>query len=101
MTKTEIYRLYRGASAEDRRTFDRWLAANVVIASTFAAGLFAMVLSGSGSLELRQAAAGVTAGPASARLVQQSPQERIQSAFELMVRIAPDQLPVQQVDQPF
>jgi hypothetical protein len=101
MTKTEIHRLYRHASADDRRTFDRWLVANAVIASAFAAGLFAIVLSGSGALYLRQAAAGATAGPASVPVAQQTPQQRIQSAFELMARVAPGELPVQQVDQPF
>jgi hypothetical protein len=33
-------------SAEDRHTFDRWLKANAVVGSIFAAGLFAMALAG-------------------------------------------------------
>jgi hypothetical protein len=34
-------------SPEDRHTFDRWLKANAVVGSIFAAGLFAMALAGS------------------------------------------------------
>ena len=46
MSKGDIVRQYRAMSPEDRRTFDRWLKANAVIGSIFAAGLFAMALAG-------------------------------------------------------
>jgi hypothetical protein len=47
MSKGCIVRQYRAMSPEDRRTFDRWLKANAVFGSIFAAGLFAMALAGS------------------------------------------------------
>jgi hypothetical protein len=43
-------------STEDRRTFDRWLLANAVFGSIFAAVLVAMAFAGSRSIALRDAA---------------------------------------------
>jgi hypothetical protein len=43
-------------SAEDQRTFDGWLKANAVISLIFVAGIVAMALAGSRSLEPRDAA---------------------------------------------
>ena len=43
-------------SAEDRRAFDRWLLANAVFGSIFAAVLVAMAFAGSRSVALRDAA---------------------------------------------
>jgi hypothetical protein len=47
---------YNRLSAEDRRTFDRWLLANAVFGSIFAAVLVAMAFAGSRSIALRDAA---------------------------------------------
>src|SRR5262245_45866525 len=47
MSRGYIARQYRAMSPEDRHTFDRWLKANAVVGSIFAAGLFAMALAGS------------------------------------------------------
>ena len=45
MTKSELVRQeYTNLSDQDRRTFDRWLRANMAIASLFCAALFAMAL---------------------------------------------------------
>jgi hypothetical protein len=47
MSKGYRIRHYRAMSAEDRHTVDRWLKANAVVGSIFAAGLLAMALAGS------------------------------------------------------
>jgi hypothetical protein len=47
---------YERLSAEDRRAFDRWLLANAVFGSIFAAVLVAMAFAGSRSIALRDAA---------------------------------------------
>jgi hypothetical protein len=47
---------YNRLSAEDRRIFDRWLLANAVFGSIFAAVLVAMAFAGSRSIALRDAA---------------------------------------------
>jgi hypothetical protein len=45
MTKTElVQQAYNDMSDQDRRKFDRWLRANVAIASLFSAALLAMAL---------------------------------------------------------
>src|SRR5215216_6183803 len=48
MAKGEFLVKYQGLSTEDRRTFDRWLKANAVIASIFAMALVAMAINSSG-----------------------------------------------------
>jgi hypothetical protein len=47
MSKGYIVRHYRAMSPEDQETVDRWLKANAVVGSIFAAGLLAMALAGS------------------------------------------------------
>jgi hypothetical protein len=47
---------YWRLSAEDRRTFDRWLQANAIFGSIFGAVLFAMAFAGSRSIAPRDAA---------------------------------------------
>jgi hypothetical protein len=49
MSEGDISRHYRAMSAEDRRTFDRWLKANVTAGLIIASGLVAMALLGSNS----------------------------------------------------
>ncbi len=41
-----ISRNYMKMSSDDRRTFDRWLKANAIIALIFAAGVIAMAVAG-------------------------------------------------------
>jgi hypothetical protein len=55
MTKGQILASYKHMSPADQRTFKRWLAANAVISSMFAAVLFAMALAGSNSSGPQQA----------------------------------------------
>jgi hypothetical protein len=50
MTKGDIHRIYRNMSPQDQRAFERWLKANVVVASVFAAGFIAMALAGADAL---------------------------------------------------
>jgi hypothetical protein len=101
MTKGDIAKIYRNMSAEDRRTFDRWVKANAVAASVLAAGLVAMSLAGSHALGPRQAAANSTKASEFSASEKRHAKTEPMSAYELMGRFAPDQLPVLQVDEPF
>jgi hypothetical protein len=100
MTKGEMLAYYKTMSAADQRNFDRWLKANMVIGSIVAVGLLAMALAGAGANSLGPSSAIADPRPAVA-----SPARSVQtgslSAYELMTRLAPGQLPVQQVDEPF
>ena len=49
MGKGDMARMYKYMSAEDQRTFDRWLKANTIISLIFATGLIAMAFAGSTS----------------------------------------------------
>jgi hypothetical protein len=96
-----LLRHYKDMSAEDQRTFDRWLKANLVIGSIVAAGIVAMALAGSNALGPRSAVANdPVATGAQASETQRTPTGPL-SAYELMIRMAPDRLPVEQVDEPF
>jgi hypothetical protein len=94
MTKGDIHRIYRNMSAQDQRAFERWLKANVVVASVFAAGFIAMALAGADALGPGDAAA--KSAVATNRQITVLP-----SAFELMSGLAPHQLSTIQVDEPF
>jgi hypothetical protein len=101
MHKGGILRQYKDMSTEDRRTFDRWLKANVVIGSIIAAGLVAMALASSDALGPRSAIANDPASTgAQAAETRRTPTGPL-SAYELMIRMAPYRLPVEQVDEPF
>jgi hypothetical protein len=93
MTKGEMFASLKHMSTEDQRTFDRWLRTNMVIASIIGAGLVAMALAGAGAdpeaIGPRSAIADV--GPVATPL----------SPYELMLRLPPDALPVEQVAEPF
>jgi hypothetical protein len=95
MTKGEIVSAYRHMSNEDRDCFDRWLKANAVVGSIFAAALMAMAVAGSDPGP-RHAMAQV--GEASAATSQD---DGLVSPSALTIRLSPDQIPVQQVDEPF
>jgi hypothetical protein len=93
MTKGEMLAYYKDMSAEDQRKFDRWLKTNMVIASIVAVGLLCMALAGAGANSF---------GPSSAIADSRSAvASGSLSAYELMARLAPGELPVQQVDEPF
>jgi hypothetical protein len=47
VTKGQVLAKYKHMSPEERRSFDRWLQANVVIGSMFGIALVAMALTGS------------------------------------------------------
>ncbi|MFL4967974.1 MAG: hypothetical protein ACJ8FU_20360 [Xanthobacteraceae bacterium] len=93
MTKGEILARYKHMSAADQLSFDRWLKANMAIGSIIAVGLVAMALAGAG-------AEADSIGPRSA-IADARPAPISPSPYELMLRLAPDALPVQQVDEPF
>ena len=61
MGKGDMARMYKYMSAEDQRTFDRWLKANTIISLIFATGLIAMAFAGSTSVGLREEAVAANA----------------------------------------
>jgi hypothetical protein len=93
MTKGEMLAYYKDMSAEDQRKFDRWIKANMVIATIVALGFAAMALAGAG-------ADADSIGPRSA-IADVGPTSTAPSPYLLMLRLAPGELPVQQVDEPF
>jgi len=94
MHKGDIFLKYRNMSAEDQRTFNRWLKANIVVSSIVVSGLLVMALARSDALSPRTAVAENT------KRAVMRPSERVKSAHELMI-LAPYRLPVEQVDEPF
>ena len=55
MGRCNLPSYYKRLSAEDRRTFDRWLKANAIVGAIFATALIAMALTGSRSVGPRDA----------------------------------------------
>ena len=53
MENETLSRSYEKLSPEDRRTFDRWIQANAAIGLIFVAGLIAMAIAGSRSVDKR------------------------------------------------
>ena len=98
MTKREIATTYRHLSPADRAVFDRWLKANAIGGSIFAAAFLVMAVAGSDAGP-RQAMANSEITDVGAAM-RHSDAGRV-SPTELTIRIAPSELPVQQVDQPF
>ena len=99
MTRTEILRTCKDWSAEDQR-FDRWLSANAVIGSLFAAAILGMAL---GASKLGPAPAVAQTAPAAAAEAVAAPSVPVEalSPYELTIRIPASTLPVVQVDEPF
>jgi hypothetical protein len=97
MTKGEIIGQYKTMSAQDQRTFDRWLKANLVIGSAISAGLLFMAFGGP---TLVTPGSAVADGKPTIESSAPIP-GRAMTPFDLMIRIAPDALPVEQVDEPF
>jgi hypothetical protein len=94
MTRGQIVTSYKALSVEDQRTFDGWLRANAVIGTLFAAAIIAMAFGGS-----RASLPGPTPAMATEAAAMSEPAEPL-SAFELMRRVDPAQLPVQQIQDP-
>ena len=76
-----VAREYQKMSADDRRTFDRWLKANAIIGLVFAAGIIAMAMAGSRSSEPNAATieAGKAPGMVSDRRVSRSGLRNVRS----------------------
>jgi hypothetical protein len=90
MTKGELSAKYQDSTPEGRRRMDLWLKANAAIAPIFAIALVAMALNSSGLPEPTSATAkSAEKGNIAARA---KPHGRL-SAYELMIRIAPEELP--------
>jgi len=106
MQQGDIFRNYINLSAEERRSFDRWLRVNLIAGVIAVAGLVAMALAASNSLGPRAARAESpqdSASTDSTSTVPEQPSKHgvVMSAYDLMIRIAPDELVVEQVDEPF
>jgi len=102
MIKHDLASMYKSMSMseEDRRTFDRWVTANLIGGAIFAAGFLVMALAASGSLGPGAAVAENNAAAVRASREGAIP-GRPMSAYDLTIRMAPASLPVQQVDEPF
>jgi hypothetical protein len=94
MTKGEIIAQYK--TMPD--AFDGWLKANTVIGSMITAALLFMAFGGS---DLVTPGAAIAQSKAAAVESTTPVPGRAMSPFDLMIRIAPDALPIQQVDEPF
>jgi hypothetical protein len=57
---------YQKLSAEDRRTFNRWMSANAILATVFAAGIVAMAIASSNSREKSDAVIAANSKPGTA-----------------------------------
>jgi hypothetical protein len=100
MTQSE-YQTYVRMCTKDRREFHRWLSASVVVGSIFAAAVVIMAVGSSKAPGPDQAATGGTPGTEISASARHSEPTETLSPYELTIRIAPHQLPVQQVDEPF
>jgi hypothetical protein len=103
MTRNELIRQqYSDFSTEDRQTFDRWLRANVVIASLFSAALLAIAFAGGQfSVGPRTATAEGPAGNTELSSSSRAHPRDGLSVQELMRTIDLDKLPIQWVDEPY
>ena len=101
MTKSELVaRMYKDLSAQERVAFDRWLKANAIIASVFAAALVAIAMAGSNATGPREASAESGEVKKVSRPAKHRGPRQV-SPHELTIQFAPDQLPVMQVDEPY
>jgi hypothetical protein len=102
MTKSDMITKYSDLTAEDRRSFDRWLRANVAIASIVALGLFAMaVASGPSTPGPRSASAQGARGIDVSAVAKNHMQNEVLSVEELMLRMDLNALPETKVDEPY
>jgi hypothetical protein len=96
MTKCEIEQ-YTNATVEGQP----WLKASAVVGSIFAAMVVVMALASSGPGPRQASADNATATTEFSASGRREEPSKVMSAYELTIRIAPDQLPLERVDQPF
>ncbi|MFL6946619.1 MAG: hypothetical protein ACJ8FU_00325 [Xanthobacteraceae bacterium] len=96
MTKCEIEQ-YTKAAVDGQP----WLKASAVVGSIFAAVVVVMALASSDPGPRQASAENATATTEFSASGRREEPSKVNSAHELMIRIAPYQLPVEQVDQPF
>jgi hypothetical protein len=100
MSKGKIVETYKTMSADDQRAFRAWLWANGVIASLFAGVLVAMALASS-NLSGPDRAMAKGAHTTGIRAATPTTGRDNLSPYERMIRIAPNELPTEQVEWPF
>jgi hypothetical protein len=100
MTHSE-HRTYVQMWTKDRNAFDRWMKACAVVGSIFAVVVVIMAVGSSKSHGPEQANAGTAPGTEVSASARHGGQTGALSPHELTIRIAPEQLPVQQVNEPF
>jgi hypothetical protein len=93
MTKREIEQ-YTNAG-------QHWLKASAVVGSIFAGVVIVMALASSDPGPRQATAESATATTEFSAAERRQEASNAMSPYEIMIGIAPDQLPVQQVDQPF
>ncbi|HEY0440144.1 MAG TPA: hypothetical protein VGD36_08710 [Xanthobacteraceae bacterium] len=102
MTKGQLLARYKDLSAEDQRTFNRWLTANAVIGSLFALAVAAMAFNASPVPGPGPATATASTSERTVpRPTAQYDEPRHLSPYEMMLRRHPDQLPVHPYAEPF
>jgi hypothetical protein len=99
MTRHDLLQ-YKNESAEDQRSFNRWLKVSAVVGSIFAAVVVAIAIAASDPGP-REAGAKTPKATKFGTSEKRHDASTVMSAYELIIRIAPDQLPVEQVDEPF
>jgi hypothetical protein len=101
MTKGEAFHQYQHMSADEKRTFDRWLRLNAVVATVFAAGLLAMSLASTFTPGPRSALAQNILGIDVSAAAKNHRQNEFLSVRELMLRTDVNQLPEHKVHEPY
>jgi hypothetical protein len=99
MTARE-HRSYTHMWTKDRDTFDRWMKVSAVVGSLFAAAVLIMAIGSFKAPSPDLAAAGRTSGTEVSASARHGSEGAI-SPHELTLQFAPDQLPLQQVHEPF
>ena len=87
MTKGDIIAQYKTMPEADRRTFDRWLKANLVLGSMISAALFFVAFGGPDLVAPGAAVANAKTAAAESTIPVPG---RAMSPFDLMIRIAPE-----------
>jgi hypothetical protein len=100
MTQSE-YRTYVQMWTKDRNAFDRWMKASAVAGSLFAAVVLVMAIGSSKVSGPQQVAARATAATEISAAARHGERKDTISPYELTLRFAPDQLPLQEVHYPY
>jgi hypothetical protein len=101
MTNGEVFQRYQRMSADEKRTFDRWLRLNAVVATVFAAGLLAMSLASTFTPGPRSALAQDRPGIDVSAAAKNHTQNEFLPVRELMLRTDVNQLPEHKVHEPY